>query len=263
LSSDDSTAVATTGADASTDVDEPEPRDERREHLLSLFEGALGDAIVDSHIRPGAGLWIRVTRDAWKTAASTAKDHLGFRFFDFLSAIDWLPSPFGRDMDSQEDVTASAAESGGTASAAESGGTASAAESVDPEESVPMTTGLAGGDTRFQLLARVYDTRNAQSVIFKADLPDDDLRAESWASVYHGADWHERETWEMFGIVFENRSKLDHIYLPSQFEGHPLRKDFPLLARRVKPWPGIVDVEPMPGSDDDDDGEDDGEGDSE
>ena len=43
---------------------------------------------------------------------------------------------------------------------------------------------------------------------------------------------------------------LRHIYLPTEFEGHPLRKDFPLLARVVKPWPGIVDVEPMPGEPD-------------
>ena len=37
-----------------------------------------------------------------------------------------------------------------------------------------------------------------------------------------------------------------NLYLPGGFEGHPGRKDFPLLARLVKPWPGIVDVEPMP-----------------
>ena len=47
-----------------------------------------------------------------------------------------------------------------------------------------------------------------------------------------------------------------HIYLPSHFEGNPLRKDYPLLARRVKPWPGIVDVELMPGGDEDDTAED-------
>ena len=39
---------------------------------------------------------------------------------------------------------------------------------------------------------------------------------------------------------------LIHIYLPSEFEGFPLRKDFPLLSREVKPWPGLVDVEPFP-----------------
>ncbi len=196
---------------------------------MSRFKSELGDAFVDSHIRVGSTLWIRITRDAWKQAAEVAKQSLGFHFFDFLSAIDWMPSPFGRDMDSQEDVFVHGA---------------------DAKEPTPMTTGYAGGDTRFQLLARVYDTREAQGVIFKADLPDDDLRAESWSAVYRGADWHERETWEMFGIDFTNRSALSHIYLPTGFEGHPLRKDFPLLARRAKPWPGIVDVEPMPGGGD-------------
>jgi NADH-quinone oxidoreductase subunit C len=51
----------------------------------------------------------------------------------------------------------------------------------------------------------------------------------------------------MFGIAFDGHPGLRHLYLPGEFEGHPLRKDFPLLARLVKPWPGIVDVEPMPG----------------
>jgi NADH-quinone oxidoreductase subunit C len=54
----------------------------------------------------------------------------------------------------------------------------------------------------------------------------------------------------MYGISFRGHPHLVHIYLPTDFEGFPLRKDFPLLARVVKPWPGIVDVEPMPGGDD-------------
>jgi len=44
---------------------------------------------------------------------------------------------------------------------------------------------------------------------------------------------------------------LRHLYLPTGFEGHPLRKDYPLLSRVVKPWPGLVDVEAMPGGDED------------
>ena len=44
---------------------------------------------------------------------------------------------------------------------------------------------------------------------------------------------------------------LRKLYLPGDFEGYPMRKDFPLLARMIKPWPGIVDVEPMPAQDDD------------
>ena len=54
---------------------------------------------------------------------------------------------------------------------------------------------------------------------------------------------------EMFGIDFKGHPDLRNMYLPMDFEGHPLRKDFPLLARLVKPWPGIVDVEPLPGDD--------------
>jgi NADH-quinone oxidoreductase subunit C len=50
----------------------------------------------------------------------------------------------------------------------------------------------------------------------------------------------------MYGIRFDGHPSLRHLYLPSGFEGHPLRKDFPLLARVVKPWPGLVDVEGMP-----------------
>jgi NADH-quinone oxidoreductase subunit C len=55
----------------------------------------------------------------------------------------------------------------------------------------------------------------------------------------------------MFGIGFHRHPDLRNIYLPTEFEGHPLRKDFPLVARMVKPWPGIVDVEPMPAVDED------------
>jgi NADH-quinone oxidoreductase subunit C len=69
----------------------------------------------------------------------------------------------------------------------------------------------------------------------------------SWVPVYRGADWHEREAWEMYGFTFDGHPGLRHLYLPGEFEGHPLRKDFPLLAREIKPWPGLVDVEAMPG----------------
>jgi NADH-quinone oxidoreductase subunit C len=100
----------------------------------------------------------------------------------------------------------------------------------------------------------VASTRGAhQRVVLKTDVDEHDPRVESWVSIYPGADWHERETWEMYGIVFDGHPALRHLYLPFEFEGHPLRKDFPLLAREVKPWPGLVDVEPMPGEDGDDD----------
>jgi NADH-quinone oxidoreductase subunit C len=62
----------------------------------------------------------------------------------------------------------------------------------------------------------------------------------------------------MYGVAFDGHPSLRHLYLPSEFEGHPLRKDYPLLARIVKPWPGLVDVEAMPGEEAADEAEGDG-----
>ena len=71
-------------------------------------------------------------------------------------------------------------------------------------------------------------------------------KAAAWTGEYPGADWCERETWEMYGFDFLGHPNLIKLYLPGEFEGFPMRKDFPLLAREVKPWPGLVDVEQFP-----------------
>jgi NADH-quinone oxidoreductase subunit C len=207
-------------------------RDELRQGILDRFTAELGDAVVGSHIRParaaGSGqdgdLWVRVERYAWPAAAEVARQRLGCHFFDFLSGIDWLPSPFGRELDAEVDNPAA-------------------------REPAPPVPGYAGGDTRFQVFGRVVNVRQHWGVTLKADLPDGDLSVGTWSRTYLGANWHERETHEMFGFVFVGHPGLANLYLPAEFEGYPLRKDFPLLARRVKPWPGIVDVEPMPGDD--------------
>ncbi|MFM7306578.1 MAG: NADH-quinone oxidoreductase subunit C, partial [Actinomycetota bacterium] len=115
--------------------------------------------------------------------------------------------------------------------------------------------GYAGGATRLQVFARVGNPFTHVSVTIKADVPDDSPRIESIHDVYAGANWHERETHEMFGIAFDGHPDLRNMYLPVDFEGHPLRKDFPLLARMIKPLPGIVDVEPLPGGGEDEGGE--------
>jgi len=217
-------------ADDATATEEATPEvatDDRREALLAVFTEHLGDAVVDSLIKPGQGLWIRVATAAWGDAATVASERAGCRFFDFLSAIDWLPSPYGRYEDSSVDVPFPPA-------------------MPDRSSAVP---GYAGGEARLQVLASVGQPGTDLKVLLKADVPDDDPRITSWTHVYSGAAWHERETHEMFGITFEGNRDLRHIYLPTEFEGHPLRKEFPLLARVVKPWPGIVDVEPMPGED--------------
>jgi NADH-quinone oxidoreductase subunit C len=103
-------------------------------------------------------------------------------------------------------------------------------------------------EDRVELLATVADLDEGQRVTFSTDLAADAPSVASLIEVYAGANWHEREAHEMFGIDFVGHPNLIHLYLPDQFLGHPLRKSYPLLSREVKPWPGTVDVEAMPGS---------------
>ena len=79
--------------------------DEGREALLSELADELGGDIVESFVKPGDDVWIRVSREAWVPTADVLKNRLGYEFFNFLSAIDWLPSPFGRDTVSYTHLT--------------------------------------------------------------------------------------------------------------------------------------------------------------
>ncbi|WP_340540846.1 NADH-quinone oxidoreductase subunit C [Nocardioides sp. GXZ039] len=58
--------------------------------------------------------------------------------------------------------------------------------------------------------------------------PDSDPHIPSLVSVYPTTDWHERETWDMFGIVFDGHPALTRILMPDDWPGHPQRKDYPL-----------------------------------
>jgi NADH-quinone oxidoreductase subunit C len=192
-------------------------------NLLERLQAELGDAIVE-HGEAIGDVVVRVKPDAWRRTAEVCKTRCDCDYLSFVSGIDWMPTP------------AVVEEGSGDTSA--------------PAQPKEETYGVAGSAGRYQVFAVVESTRRQQwRVILKTDVDASDMRAESWVPVYPGADWHEREAWEMYGIVFDGHPSLRHLYLPSEFEGHPLRKDFPLLAREVKPWPGLVDVEPMPGDD--------------
>lgn len=101
-------------------------------------------------------------------------------------------------------------------------------------------------EERFEVLATVGDLTEGNRVTFSSDISKEKAEIDSLVEVYVGANWHERETAEMFGIQFAGHPDLSKMYLPDEFIGNPLRKSFPLLSREVKPWPGTVDVEAMP-----------------
>ncbi len=104
-------------------------------------------------------------------------------------------------------------------------------------------------EERYELLCAISNLYDGRLVIISTDLDHESPSVDSLVDVYAGANWHEREAAEMFGIDFVGHPDLDKLYLPDGFEGFPLRKSFPLLSREVKPWPGKVDVEDMPDTD--------------
>jgi NADH-quinone oxidoreductase subunit C len=147
-----------------------------------------------------------VDRDGWVEAAAKVRDH-GMPLFSWLSAIDWA-----KDVEVGEPV----------------------ASPDDLEE-------------RFEIICRLSSVRTAASVHLVTTVPKDDAQVPSLTGEFAGAEWHEREAAEMFGIEFPgNPGSGRHLYLPDEFEGNPLLKSYPLLSREVKPWPGTVDVEDMP-----------------
>ncbi|MFF0309401.1 NADH-quinone oxidoreductase subunit C [Streptosporangium sp. NPDC004379] len=90
----------------------------------------------------------------------------------------------------------------------------------------------------FSVVAHLYDPVTRAHLLPRTRVPRADPRLPSAVGVFRGADWHERETFEMFGVVFEDHPGLVPLLLPEGFEGHPLRKDFVLAARVAKAWPG-------------------------
>lgn len=94
--------------------------------------------------------------------------------------------------------------------------------------------------TGFRVCAHVVSLENhrVRRLLLRTTVPHSAPSLPSAVAIYAGTEWHERETFEMFGIVFTDHPNLVPLLLPENFEGHPLRKDFVLAARVAKAWPG-------------------------
>ena len=133
-------------------VEAVEP-DELREGLAELTD-ALGDALLGSHIRPGdEALDPRRTETTGSTTGACSRDQLDCRFFDFLSVIDWMPSPYGRDEEAR-----------------------STSRSTTPTTNRRDRAGLRRRRRPAFRSSPVSQRRRNIGVMIKADLPDDDLR---------------------------------------------------------------------------------------
>jgi len=100
-----------------------------------------------------------------------------------------------------------------------------------------------GPEGGFEVVTHTYSTTRHHNVRIKVRLPHDEPVIDTISDLYPTCDWHEREMMEMFGIEVAGHPRPVKLLLPEPFEGHPLRKDFPLMSREVKPWPGEVEGE--------------------
>ena len=104
-----------------------------------------------------------------------------------------------------------------------------------------FAAGVDLGDEGFALVHRLASTSHGHDVLLRAVAAGgrDAPRLPSLTGVYRGANWHEREAYDMFGIEFDGHPGLEpRILTVENFEGWPLRKEFKLAAREAKPWPG-------------------------
>ena len=83
-------------------------------------------------------------------------------------------------------------------------------------------------DPRFEVNYHLFSTTHYLRLRLKVLLSEDDPNVETVTDLWKTADWHERETYDLLGIVFKGHPDLRRILLPSDFDGHALRKDYPL-----------------------------------
>jgi len=76
----------------------------------------------------------------------------------------------------------------------------------------------------YHLLSMTHNRR----IRLEVSAPDSDPHIPSVVAIYPTADWHERETWDMFGVIFDDHPALTRILMPDDWFGHPQRKDYPL-----------------------------------
>ena len=104
----------------------------------------------------------------------------------------------------------------------------------DPDLRFELCSGVSGvhypDDTGRELHAvyHLVSITHNRRLRLEVSAPDGDAHVPSVVSVYPSANWHERETWDFFGIVFDGHPGLTRIEMPDDWRGHPQRKDYPL-----------------------------------
>ena len=107
-------------------------------------------------------------------------------------------------------------------------------QTLKDEHGYDLLADLCGADRgpeeepRFVVNYHLFSTTHFGRLRLKVRVSEDDPKIHTVSHLWRTADWHERETYDLFGVIFENHPDLRRILLPSDFDGHALRKDYPL-----------------------------------
>ncbi len=89
-------------------------------------------------------------------------------------------------------------------------------------------------EPRFKIVYQLYSLANKEFIGLRVQLSNESPEVSTIESIYPNANWHEREVFDMFGVTFKDHSDQRRIIMPYDWEGHPLRKDYPLGYEEVQ-----------------------------
>ena len=95
-----------------------------------------------------------------------------------------------------------------------------------------------GKSPRYMMVYHLYSISDKERLRLKAPIAESDLTIDSLVPLWKGANWLEREVFDLFGITFNNHPDLRRILMPNDWTGHPLRKDYPLQGPDREPYKG-------------------------
>jgi len=101
-----------------------------------------------------------------------------------------------------------------------------------PKPSAEQWERHGGAERRFEVVYHLYSLAHNHRLRVKIPLTEENPVVDSVAGLWRSADWFEREVWDMFGVTFTGHPNLKRILMYEPFEGHPLRKDYPVNRRQ-------------------------------
>ena len=120
----------------------------------------------------------------------------------------------------------------------------------DPDIHMDYLADLCGVDYpekrhRFEVVYNLYSLKYNHRLMLKAQLPEEDPYIDSVVQIWSGANWHEREACDMYGILFNDHPDLRRILMPEDWEGYPLRKDYPLKGPEGEEYKSLEELKEL------------------